>query len=104
MFPTFFVEKVSKGLQNDTKMAPKIRPWGDILGQKSPNGVVLQAGVAILSPTLRPTPPQNHPKSHFDRFWTDFGWIWKDVGRFWMHFGSILHHFIIDFRIEFRSI
>ena len=71
-----------------TKMAPKMDPWATFWAQKSPKMDAPFRREASLDATLRPTTPQNHPKSHFYRFWTDFGpifsdfwWIVEDLGQ-----------------------
>ena len=87
-------------------MAPKIRPLGPIFDQKVDFWSPCFPGGALLEPTLRPTTPPNHPRSHFywflsifDGFWTDFGWFLMDfwwisdgflkiLGRFWHRFSN----------------
>ena len=71
----------------ESKWLPKSTLGTTFGAQDVASGAVFRSTLATLSLTLRPTTPQNHPKSIIYSFLTDFGWIRTDVGRFWVHFG-----------------
>ena len=59
---------------------PKMTPWSDIFSQKVDIALPGGAGRSVLEPTWARPATQNGPRTHFHRFWLDFGSIWDGFG------------------------